>query len=105
MGGTPLDRTDGQNKVEAIAELFSEKKEFRLAMAPEGTRKKVERWKTGYYYIAQKAEVPIIPVSFDYKTKTVKIGVPLLPTGHILEDEKKLTLFFEGVVGKIPEYT
>jgi len=105
MGGTPLDRTKGKNKVEAIAQLFSEKKEFRLALAPEGTRKKVEKWKTGYYYIAQKAGVPIIPVSFDYNTKTVKIGAPLYPTGDIIEDEKKLKLFYEGVVGKIPKNT
>ncbi len=105
MGGAPLDRAEGQNKVEAIAKLFSERKEFRLALAPEGTRKKVERWKTGYYYIAQKVGVPIIPVAFDYKTKTVKIGAELYPTGDILEDEKKLKQFYQGVVGKIPEYT
>ena len=55
MGGAPLDRTPGQNKVEAIAEIFNKKKEFRLALAPEGTRKKVDAWKTGFYYIALKA--------------------------------------------------
>ena len=58
MGGTPIDRRTNQNKVEAIAAIFNSREEFRLSLAPEGTRKKVERWKTGYYYIAQAAKVP-----------------------------------------------
>jgi 1-acyl-sn-glycerol-3-phosphate acyltransferase len=105
MGGTPLDRTSGQNKVEAIAQIFKEKDEFRLALAPEGTRKKVETWKTGFYYIAQAANVPIIPVAFDYGTKTVKIGAAFYPTGNIEADMLVLRSFYKGVVGKKPEYT
>ena len=105
MGGAPLDRTEGQNKVESIAAIFEAKEEFRLALAPEGTRKKVERWKTGFYYIAMAAKVPIIPVAFDYKTKVVKIGAPFYPTGNIDDDLPKLEAFYVGVVGKVPEYT
>jgi 1-acyl-sn-glycerol-3-phosphate acyltransferase len=105
MGGAPLDRTGGQNKVDAISVVFSEKSEFRLALAPEGTRKKVTQWKTGFYYIALKAKVPIIPVSFDYSVKTVTIGTPFYPTGAIEGDLQKLKEFFKGVVGKKPEYT
>lgn len=105
MGGAPLDRTGGQNKVDAIAQLYSQKEEFRLALAPEGTRKKVAKWKTGFYYIALKAKVPIIPVAFDYGHKTVKIGQPFAPTGAIDTDLKELKKFYKGVVGKIPEYT
>jgi len=105
MGGAPLDRTPGQNKVGAIARIFQEKKEFRLAMAPEGTRKKVERWKTGFYYIAMEAKVPIIPVAFDYSKKTVRIGDPYYPNGELHEDLAELAKFYKGVVGKVPEYT
>ena len=105
MGGTPLDRAGGLNKVDAIAKIFSEKKEFRMALAPEGTRKKVDRWKTGFYYIALKAKVPIIPVAFDYKTKTVKVGAAFYPTGNLEEDLKVLHKFYDGVVGKVPQYT
>lgn len=76
-----------------------------MALAPEGTRKKVERWKTGFYYIALKAEVPVIPVAFDYKTKTVKVGTAFYPTGNIDEDLKVLHGFYRGVVGKVPAYT
>ena len=105
MGGASLDRTSGQNKVDAIAEIFNSKKEFRLALAPEGTRKKVTDWKTGDYYIALAANVPIIPVSFDYKTKTVTINKPFYPTGDIETDTVRLRTYYEGVVGKKPEYT
>ena len=105
MGGAPLDRTEGQNKVEAIASVFATKDEFRLGLAPEGTRKKVDTWKTGYYYIAQTANVPIIPVAFDYKTKTVTINPPFYTTGDIENDTAILRSYFDGVVGKKPEYT
>lgn len=105
MGGAPLDRTGGQNKVEAIAAIFENKTEFRLALAPEGTRKKVDQWKTGFYYIALKANVPVIPVAFDYKTRTVRIGNPFDVTGAIDSDIFELRKFYKGVVGKIPEYT
>lgn len=105
MGGAPLDRTSGQNKVEAITKIFDSKEEFRLTLAPEGTRKRVEAWKTGYYYIAMSAKVPIIPVSFDYKTKTVTINKPFYPTGDIEADTLVLRSYYEGVVGKKPEYT
>lgn len=105
MGGASLDRTSGQNKVEAITEIFRSKDEFRLTLAPEGTRKRVDTWKTGYYYIAMAAEVPIIPVSFDYKTKTVTIHKPFYPTGDIEADTKVLRSYYKDVVGKKPEYT
>lgn len=105
MGGTPLDRTSGQNKVEAIAEIFKEKEEFRLALAPEGTRKKVEKWKTGYYYIAQAANVPIIAVAFDYSKKTVVVHPPYELTGDFEKDTAVLKAKFDGVVGKVPENT
>jgi 1-acyl-sn-glycerol-3-phosphate acyltransferase len=105
MGGASLDRTAGQNKVEAIAAVFNSKEEFRLALAPEGTRKKVDTWKTGYYYIAEVANVPIIPVSFDYKTKTVTVNKPFYITHNIEADTILLRKFYEGVVGKKPDYT
>ncbi|WP_347372611.1 1-acyl-sn-glycerol-3-phosphate acyltransferase [Aequorivita sp. Q41] len=104
-GGEKLDRTPGQNKVEAIAEIFKNKKEFRLAMSPEGTRKKVLKWKTGFYYIATTANVPIICVAFDYGKKTIKINEAFSPTGNIDIDTKVLRTYFDGVVGKKSEYS
>lgn len=65
MGGIPLDRPGEQNKVDAIAAVFRKKEELKLAIAPEGARKKVKDWKTGFYYIAKNAEAPIIMIAFD----------------------------------------
>lgn len=105
MGGEPIERSANQNKVEQIVEIFNSKQKFRFAIAPEGTRKKVEKWKTGFYYIAQNAKVPITAVAFDYSTKTVKISKPHFTTGDYESDVQKLKEFYKGVVGKIPEYT
>ena len=105
MGGAPLNRGRAENKVEAIANVIKSKKEFRLALAPEGTRRKVETWKSGYYYIALAANVPIITVGFDYPSKTLHIGEAFYPTGDITVDEPKLKAFYKGMIGKVPEWT
>lgn len=102
-GGTPLNRQKNENKVDTIAKIFQEKEVFRLAIAPEGTRKKVSEWKTGFYYMALKANVPIIPVAFDYGKKQVVYHAPFYPTGNIDADIKILETYYVGVVGKKPE--
>jgi 1-acyl-sn-glycerol-3-phosphate acyltransferase len=103
MGGEPLDRSGGLNKVDSIAAIFDKKDTFRLAVAPEGTRKKVSELKTGFYYIALKANVPIVPVSFDFGRKQVHLGQPLNPSGNIEQDLTILKEHYKGVLGKIPE--
>ncbi|SDR82282.1 1-acyl-sn-glycerol-3-phosphate acyltransferase [Gramella sp. MAR_2010_147] len=103
VGGSPIDRAGKKKKVDAIARIFEEKEIFRLAMSPEGTRKKTEKWKTGFYYLAKKADVPIIRVSFDYETKKVKISEPYWPSGDLEKDFTKILNYYDGVVGKIPE--
>lgn len=104
MGGAPLDRSGGLNKVDSIAAIFDEKDTFRLAVAPEGTRKYVSELKTGFYYIALKANVPIIPIAFDFGKKEVRFGQPFQPSGNLEADLKLLNRHFVGVTGKIPEY-
>lgn len=103
MGGAPLDRTGGKNIVDSIASIFKEREVFRLAIAPEGTRKKVTEWKTGFYYMALKAQVPIIPIAFDYSKKQVVLNKPFYPTGNIEADFEILKSFYKDVIGKIPE--
>lgn len=105
IGGAPLDRRPGQNKVEAIAKLFENRTEFRLALSPEGTRKKVEEWKTGFYYIAKKANVPIIMFTFDFEHKQNKISEPFYPTEDLVADFKYIRSFFDGVKGKVPKHS
>jgi len=103
MGGAPLNRNSRQNTVEAISEIFEKREIFRLAIAPEGTRKKVSDWKTGFYYIALKAKVPIIPVAFDYSKKEVILHKAFYPTGNIECDFIVLKSNYKHVIGKIKE--
>ncbi len=105
MGGEALDRTPGQNKVEAIAKVFEKKYEFRLSLAPEGTRKKVDSLKTGYYYIAKAANVPIICCAFDWGKKEVRVSEPYYVTEDFKADILKLEAFFVDVIGKKAEYS
>ena len=103
MGGAPLDRKGGLNLVDSIAQVFESRKIFRLGLSPEGTRKKVTELKTGFYYIAEMAKVPIIPVAFNYGKKEVNFGSPFYTTGDIVADLKIVLPHFKDVVGKIPE--
>lgn len=105
LGGTPIDRHTKENKVQAIANLFNDKEEFRMAMSPEGTRKKVEEWRTGFYYIAKTAKVPILMVTLDFGKKENKISEPFYPTDDKEADFKFMRSFFKDAVGKVPEYT
>ena len=99
MGGAPLDRQKSDNKVDAIAQIFKEREIFRMAIAPEGTRKKVDRWKTGFYYIALKANVPVVAVAFDYGRKEIKVAQPYYLTGDIEADFAVLEAHYKGVSG------
>ncbi|QBN17320.1 1-acyl-sn-glycerol-3-phosphate acyltransferase [Flavobacterium nackdongense] len=103
MGGAPIDRVGSLNKVEAIAKIFENHTEFRLAISPEGTRKKTSELRSGFYYIALKANVPIIPVAFDFGKKEVNVGEPFFPTANYEQDLKIILDHFQGVLGKIPE--
>lgn len=103
VGGFALDRTPGQKSVDAYAQLFKENPKFILNIAPEGTRKKVSKWKTGFYYIAKLANVPVVMVAFDYGNKRHIISKPFYPTDNVDEDFKFMHSFFDGIVGKIPE--
>jgi 1-acyl-sn-glycerol-3-phosphate acyltransferase len=105
IGGAPIDRHSKENKVDAIAKLFDDYDEFRMTLAPEGTRKKVMEWRTGFYYIAKKANVPIIMFTLDFKNKQNKISQPFYPTDDKEADFKFMHQFYEGVIGKIPEYS
>ena len=98
-----MDRSGGKNNVDATVDVFNSREVFRLAVAPEGTRQKVTELKTGFYYIALKANVPIIPVAFDYAKKEVRLGQPITVTGNYSEDMKMILPHFKGAQGKYPE--
>ncbi|OUR91790.1 acyltransferase [Flavobacteriales bacterium 34_180_T64] len=105
IGGAPINRQNKENKVEAIAKLFRDRDEFRMTLAPEGTRKKVAEWRTGFYYIAKAAKVPIIMFTLDFKNKQNNISEPFYPTDDMEADFRFMKSFYKGVVGKITEYS
>ena len=103
LGGYPVVRTRDNNLVDSVSEIFDSHDKFCIALAPEGTRSKVDRLRTGFYHIAKKTGVPIYPVAFAYDTKTIIVSDPLIPGESIEEDFRLLINFFAGVNGKIPE--
>ena len=102
-GGIPVDRSSKNNLVQQIVNIFDNKKEFRISLSPEGTRQKVEKFKTGFYFIAKAAKVPIIMITMDYENKTSLISEPFYPSDNKEKDFIHIEKFFTGVVGKIKE--
>lgn len=100
-GGAPIDRSKSSDTVTATAKIFKGREKFRLALSPEGTRKKVGQWKTGFYYIAKTAEVPIVMVAFDFGKKQIKVSEPQNTTDDKASDFAIYEAFFKGVRGKV----
>ena len=103
MGGLPVDRFSKQNTVDQVVDIFKSKDEIIIALAPEGTRKKVEKLKTGFYHIARKAAVPIVMVGFDFSRKEIMIAEPFFPTDNEIKDFEHFIHFFAPVKGRYPE--
>lgn len=103
-GGTPVNRTKSENLVEAVIKIFNERDVFRFALAPEGTRKKVSQLRTGFYFIAKGAQVPIVKVAFDFRKKQIIIDKEFYTTDNPESDFKKIEKFYKGVTGYVPKY-
>ncbi|RVU26768.1 glycerol acyltransferase [Sandaracinomonas limnophila] len=99
LGGYPVDRTKHTNLVDAIAEIYNSKDEFYAGLAPEGTRKDVKELKSGFYYIAQKANIPIVMVGFDFVNKKVMLNEPYYPSGDFEKDKIDIAKFYQTVPG------
>ena len=94
FGGMPVKRSEHHGSVERVIDIFNHKERLVLAVAPEGTRKRVTRWKTGFYHIAVGAGVPIVPAYFDYPRRRVGFGAPFSPTGDVDADIQSLRAFY-----------
>ncbi len=105
LGGYPVDRSKRSNLVDAIVDIFNKVPDFKLAIAPEGTRKRVTDLKTGFYYIAKGAGVPIILCKFDYEHKNVDFSEPFFPTADKDADFEFIYKHFRGVKGKKSDYS
>lgn len=103
-GGIPIQRHLKLNTVDQAIQAFREHREFMLIIAPEGTRKKVDRWRMGFYHIARGAGVPVVPAALDYENRRIVIGEPFWPTGNEDDDLCSLIGFYRPFIPKKPHY-
>lgn len=100
LGGMPIDRSAAKGMVEQMVEQFEQREKFWLGIAPEGTRKSVARWKSGFWRIAHDAGVPIVTAWFNYPDKTIGIGPLFHTTDDIEADLQRLREFYAPFKGK-----
>lgn len=103
LGGFPVDRTHQHKMVDQVVQLFNSHESFVLVLSPEGTRKKVDRLRTGFYHIAKKAGVPIIMTGFDFEKKYASFSEPFFPTDDEAADFQYIYQFYATIKGKNPE--
>jgi 1-acyl-sn-glycerol-3-phosphate acyltransferase len=103
LGGIPVDRRASFGAVDQIANQFKTTEEFIVVIAPSGTRKHTDHWKSGFYWIASKAEVPIVCAALDYSKKLVDVGMSLWPSDDVHTDMNVIRTFYKGVQGRFPQ--
>ncbi|MDR2843232.1 MAG: 1-acyl-sn-glycerol-3-phosphate acyltransferase [Candidatus Symbiothrix sp.] len=102
LGAVPVDRNKRTSLTQQMKEEFAWKKHFQLAIAPEGTRKKNPDWKSGFYYIAWEAHVPIALAYLDYAKKIVGLIENFVPTGDVVQDIAHIKQVYKNISGKNP---
>ncbi len=103
LGGIPIRREVNESVVEQMASAFSAAASLILVIAPSGTRRHSNNWKSGFYHIARTAGVPIVPARIHYPAKAVTIGPPLAASDDLTADMDVLRDFYAGAEGKYPE--
>lgn len=103
IGGHAVDRSKKSNLVDQVVELYKQHDEFVITVTPEGTRSYNPNWKTGFYRIAEKADVPILMVGFDYGNKTVEFRDLFYPTGNLEADLETIKTYYRSIKGAHPE--
>ena len=103
VGGIPVDRGRKSSLVDQMVAHFANSERFHLAITPEGTRKANPNWKKGFYYIALKAQIPIVLVAIDYRTKTITAEKSIFPSGDLDKDMREIKLYYMQFTGKHPE--
>ena len=103
MGGIPVYRQKHTSMTDAMAESARQSSSFHLCITPEGTRSRVEEWKKGFYFIAQKAQLPILLYGLDYERKLIQCNKTIIPTGDLEADMRTIKLYFKDFKGRKPE--
>ena len=101
-GGEPVVRSDAGGVVDQLVQQFESHEVLYYGLAPEGTRSKVDRWKTGFLRVAQRTEVALVLVSFDYSEKEIHIGPVYQPVGEIDQDIQAVMHYFSRFKGRNP---
>lgn len=100
IGGYPVDRSKNNNLVDQVVGFYQKHDEFVIALTPEGTRSYAPKWRTGFYHIAQNANVPIMMVGFDYSRKIVEFREPYFVSGDKEKDIEEMKAYFRNFKGK-----
>jgi len=100
LGAVPIDRGNAHGVVPAMAARFSNVDSLWLVIAPEGTRRRVERWKSGFWHIARAAEVPVVCVYFHYPERLIGVGPALTMTSDLAADMARVREFYRPWQGK-----
>lgn len=103
LGGIPVDRRSRHDLVQQMVDVFAEREELVLAVPPEGTRSRTKYWKSGFYYIAKGANVPIALGFLDFKRRVGGVGPMVMPSDDIEADIAKIRAFYSTITGKFPE--
>jgi len=103
IGGIPVTRNKKTSLTDQLAEKAKSAKEFRLAVTPEGTRSRAEKWKRGFYFIALKAHLPIQLYAIDYKDKRIVCTQEIIPSGDVEKDMRAIMEYYRPFTGKYPE--
>ena len=103
MGGIPVWRSKHTSMTDNLAQTARESKNFLLCITPEGTRKQNAEWKMGFYYIAQKAEIPILLFGVDYQKKLIQCTRTIIPDGNMEDQIREIKLYYKDFIGKKPQ--
>lgn len=103
LGGIPVWRSKHTSMTDNLTETAKTKDSFKLCITPEGTRSPNTEWKKGFYFIALKAEIPILLYGVDYEKKKIVCTDSFTPSGNIDEDMPKIKSYFKDFKGKKPE--
>ena len=100
LGGIPIERSAAHGVVEQMVAKFAASPKLWLGIAPEGTRKRVTKWRSGFWHIARDAGVPIFPIAFDYATHSIVLGPLFEPSADLEGDLAKLRAWYAPFHGK-----
>ena len=103
LGAVPVHRGAAQSMVDETVASFRQRPHLILAIAPEGTRQRAEKWKKGFYRVAHQAGVPIVLAYFDYRRKVCGAGLVIIPTGDYEADTAKMLEFYRDKTPRHPE--